>query len=45
MRLKICGMRDAENIREVLALQPDYMGFIFYPKSSRFVGMSLMKIY
>lgn len=41
MRLKICGMRDAENIREVLALQPDYMGFIFYHKSSRFVGTEL----
>jgi len=31
-------MRDAENIREVSAFQPDYMGFIFYEKSPRFVG-------
>ena len=41
MRLKICGMREAENIRQLLALQPDYMGFIFYEKSSRFVGEEL----
>ena len=41
MRLKICGMREAENIRQLLALQPDYMGFIFYEKSSRFVGETL----
>ncbi|WP_044172446.1 phosphoribosylanthranilate isomerase [Flectobacillus major] len=41
MRLKICGMRDAENIRQLLALQPDYMGFIFYEKSSRFVADQL----
>ena len=41
MRLKICGMREAENIRQLLALQPDYMGFIFYEKSSRFVGEGL----
>jgi len=41
MRLKVCGMRETDNIREVLALQPDYMGFIFYEKSSRFVGEEL----
>ncbi len=34
-------MRDAENIRQLLALQPDFMGFIFYEKSSRFVGEDL----
>jgi phosphoribosylanthranilate isomerase len=38
IKLKICGMRDAENIMQVAALSPDYMGFIFYPKSPRFVG-------
>ncbi len=31
-------MRDPENILEVAALSPDYMGFIFYVKSPRFVG-------
>lgn len=29
-------MRDPENIREVAALKPDFMGFIFYKKSPRF---------
>lgn len=38
VKLKICGMRDAVNITEVAALQPDYLGFIFYDKSPRFVG-------
>src|SRR5690606_12180768 len=40
-KIKICGLRDPENIREVLALQPDYIGFIFYPASKRYVGTSL----
>ena len=41
MRLKVCGMRDAENIRQLLALKPDYMGFIFFEKSPRYVGNDL----
>lgn len=36
--LKVCGMRDHENILELASLQPEYMGFIFYDKSPRFVG-------
>ena len=41
LHLKVCGMRDAENIATVGALCPDYMGFIFVPTSPRFVGLSL----
>ena len=36
--IKVCGMREAENIREVEALGIDMMGFIFWPKSSRYVS-------
>jgi phosphoribosylanthranilate isomerase len=39
LKLKICGMRDAANVFEVVALKPDYIGFIFYLKSPRFVGV------
>ncbi|HEY1009368.1 MAG: phosphoribosylanthranilate isomerase [Daejeonella sp.] len=38
MIIKVCGMREAVNIRELQELKPDYMGFIFYPHSKRFVG-------
>jgi phosphoribosylanthranilate isomerase len=38
MKLKICGLKYTHNILQVALLQPDYMGFIFYKKSSRFVG-------
>lgn len=37
--IKVCGMRDSDNIRAVAALGVDLMGFIFYPKSPRFVKM------
>ncbi|NLX81244.1 MAG: phosphoribosylanthranilate isomerase [Proteiniphilum sp.] len=37
MILKVCGMRDSENIVAVDKLGVDWMGFIFYPKSSRYV--------
>lgn len=33
--LKVCGMKFTENIQQVAALQPDYLGFIFYEKSKR----------
>jgi len=36
--IKVCGMRDADNIREVEMLGIDMMGFIFWPKSSRCVS-------
>ena len=39
MIVKVCGMRDPENIKEVSALGVDLIGFIFHPKSPRFVKM------
>ena len=38
MKLKVCGMRTPENIEALAALNPDYMGFIFWAPSSRFVN-------
>ena len=39
MIVKVCGMRDAENIRQLEALGIDWMGMIFWPKSKRYVSM------
>ncbi|PJJ59660.1 phosphoribosylanthranilate isomerase [Hymenobacter chitinivorans] len=41
LRIKVCGMREVANVAAVAALQPDFLGFIFYPKSGRFVADSL----
>ncbi|MDW7695633.1 phosphoribosylanthranilate isomerase [Flammeovirgaceae bacterium SG7u.111] len=38
IKLKVCGLKIEENLSKVVALAPDYIGFIFYEKSSRFVG-------
>ena len=35
MKLKVCGMKYQDNINQVAALQPDYLGFIFYENSAR----------
>jgi len=37
-KLKVCGMKQAANIAAVAELQPDYLGFIFYQKSPRFIS-------
>ncbi|WP_102408474.1 phosphoribosylanthranilate isomerase [Parabacteroides bouchesdurhonensis] len=37
MIIKVCGMREPDNIRDVEMLGIDWIGFIFYPKSPRFV--------
>ena len=42
MKLKICGMKYQDNIKKVAALQPDYLGFIFYEKSKRHFGENFM---
>ena len=38
MIIKVCGMRDAQNIREVESLGPDMMGFMCWSGSKRYVS-------
>lgn len=38
MIVKVCGMRDADNIRQVEQCGADWMGFIFFARSPRFVA-------
>lgn len=38
MKIKVCGMRDKANLAQLVELKPDFIGFIFYDKSPRFVG-------
>lgn len=51
MKLKVCGMRDVQNVSELIEkINPDWMGLIFYPPSLRYVdpiyadSISSMKI-
>lgn len=34
-------MKDPENIKQLIDIQPDYIGFIFYPRSKRYMADSL----
>ncbi|MEM9918999.1 MAG: phosphoribosylanthranilate isomerase [Bacteroidota bacterium] len=36
--VKVCGMREIENIAALCRLPVDFMGLIFYPKSKRYVA-------
>jgi phosphoribosylanthranilate isomerase len=38
MIVKVCGMRDADNIRKVVKLGIDWIGFVFWQDSPRFVS-------
>lgn len=35
VKLKICGMKYPENSQDISTLEPDYLGFIFWEKSTR----------
>jgi phosphoribosylanthranilate isomerase len=41
MKIKVCGLTNNQNIKEISALKPDYMGFIFYKPSPRDVSINI----
>ena len=46
MKLKVCGLTKMDQIQELISLNVDFLGFIFYEKSPRFVlnHLSLVEI-
>jgi len=38
LKIKVCGMKSAENRESLEQLPVDYFGYIFYPGSPRYVG-------
>lgn len=38
MKLKVCGLNSRENIESILKCSPDFIGFIFYLRSPRYIG-------
>ncbi len=44
IKVKVCGMRESDNLASLVELQPDFIGFIFYDKSPRFVGEQLDEV-
>jgi len=39
MKIKVCGLNQLENIKNVSALKVNYLGFIFYSKSNRCMAL------
>lgn len=44
MIVKVCGMRQAENIKALIPLAVDWVGLIFYKPSKRFIEADLTQI-
>ncbi len=42
--IKVCGLNDGGNVAALMALQPDFIGFIFYEKSKRFFENETEKV-
>jgi phosphoribosylanthranilate isomerase len=38
MQVKVCGLKYPDNLLDVVDLKPDYIGFIFYENSRRFIS-------
>jgi phosphoribosylanthranilate isomerase len=38
LQIKVCGLKEPDNILEVARLRPHYMGFILYRNSERYIG-------
>jgi phosphoribosylanthranilate isomerase len=43
LQIKVCGMREENNITAVSELPIDYIGFIFYEKSPRYLNKTLQE--
>jgi phosphoribosylanthranilate isomerase len=41
--IKVCGMKNAKNIKEITSLDIDFIGLIFYKKSKRFIDTEIPK--
>nr|WP_321224755.1 phosphoribosylanthranilate isomerase [uncultured Psychroserpens sp.] len=44
MKIKVCGMKNPNNILDVAKLNPEFMGFIFYKNSSRYFNGVIPKL-
>lgn len=43
LQIKVCGMRDPDNMSRLAVLKPDFMGVIFYPGSPRYVDRTVLE--
>jgi len=42
MKVKVCGLKYADNITQVMECKPDFVGFIFYEASKRHVSQETL---
>lgn len=42
-KLKVCGLNNPKNIQEIAAIQPDFIGYIFWEHSKRFYNLTAVE--
>ena len=42
MLIKVCGLNNTENINQLMNLDIDFLGLIFYNKSPRFFNLNFL---
>ncbi|MGC8852045.1 MAG: phosphoribosylanthranilate isomerase, partial [Hydrogenobacter sp.] len=43
VKVKFCGLKRCEDVEKALSLGVDYIGFVLFPKSPRFVSFDELK--
>jgi len=38
MKIKVCGLKEQDNINDIIQLEPHFIGLIFHPSSKRYIG-------
>lgn len=44
MKIKVCGIADPQNMADIIALQIDLIGWIFYPGSPRYIEKTIDRL-
>ena len=42
-KIKVCGINNLSFLKQIIKLKPNFLGFIFYKGSKRYIDLEFMK--